>query len=93
MKTWMVAFGLTLAFASVACVGIDPAEDEATDSESALENRPTTPGVTEGGACKINSGPNSGSSGTYDTTTDPGHVWCCTGAGGAGSARAASESR
>ena len=45
----------------------------------------SSPGPSEGGACKITSGPNAGKSGTYDTKTDRTHIWCCTGAGGTGS--------
>jgi len=30
------------------------------------------------GACQINSGLNTGKTGTYDTKQDPGHVYCCT---------------
>ena len=33
------------------------------------------------GACKINSGLNTGKTGTYDTKQDPGHVYCCTNRG------------
>ena len=33
------------------------------------------------GACQINSGLNTGKTGTYDTKQDPGHVYCCTNRG------------
>ena len=33
------------------------------------------------GACKINSGLNTGKTGMYDTKQDPGHVYCCTNRG------------
>ena len=33
------------------------------------------------GACKINSGLNTGKTGTYDTKQEPGHVYCCTNRG------------
>jgi hypothetical protein len=33
------------------------------------------------GACQINSGLNTGKTGTYDTKQDPGHVYCCTNQG------------
>lgn len=86
MKNWMVAVSVSLSVGMFACA-VDPAEEEAASaSEDALDSRPpTTTGVTNGGGCKINSGTNSGSTGTYDTSSDPGHVWCCTGANGSGS--------
>ena len=43
-----------------------------------------TTNVKEGGGCKINGGVNGGKTGTYDTTTDPGHTWCCTKVNGGG---------
>jgi len=33
------------------------------------------------GACQINSGLNTGKTGTYDSKQDPGHVYCCTNRG------------
>lgn len=85
MKNVMVVFGLALSIASVACAGVETAEDEGAASESALDSRPpTTNGVTEGGGCKINSGSNAGTTGTYSKDMD-GYLWCCSGANGTGS--------
>ncbi len=35
-----------------------------------------TGGPKEGGACKVTGGANAGKTGTYDTSSDPGHTWC-----------------
>jgi hypothetical protein len=80
MKWWTV-LGLALCVGAAACAA-DEGED-AQSSESQMRISNSTP--TEGGACKITSGPNAGKTGTYDTTSDPGHTWCCTGANGSGS--------
>lgn len=81
-KRWTV-LALAMCVGLAACAA-DTTDEPSQSSESELQ-RGSGGGVTEGGACKITSGPNAGKSGTYDTTTDPGHTWCCTGAGGAGS--------
>ena len=44
-------------------------------------------------ACRINSGLNAGKTGTYDTTSEPGHTWCCTGSGGTGDCTECGEDR
>ncbi len=84
MKKWWMTAGLVLSLGVAACA-VEEGDDEASSAESSLRmnNTGTTP--TEGGGCKITSGPNSGQTGTYDTTSDPGHVWCCTKPNGGGS--------
>jgi len=77
---WKV-IGLALCIGVASCAADDGEETEA--SSASLRIGPLR-NVQEGGACKIVSGPNAGKTGTYDTTTDPGHVWCCTQPGGGG---------
>ena len=45
------------------------------------------------GACRINVGLNAGKTGTYDTKSDPGHTFCCTGSGGTGDCTECGEDR
>jgi hypothetical protein len=44
-------------------------------------------------ACRINSGLHAGKTGTYDTTSEPGHTWCCTGLAGTGDCTECGEGR
>jgi len=78
-RRWTV-LALALFSGLAACAADTEEPAQSSESDLAIGGG----GVSEGGSCKINSGPNAGKSGTYDTTTDPGHTWCCTGAGGAG---------
>lgn len=91
-----MAFVLALPVLSVvvtACVADEPDDGGVTSEKSALKRGTTTgAGVTNGGGCKITAGSNAGKTGTYDTTTDTGHTWCCTGSGGAGDCTECSSS-
>jgi hypothetical protein len=57
----------------------------ASSAQSTQTQTTTGAGPTNGGACRISGGTNTGKGGTYDTTSDPGHVWCCTRPNGGGS--------
>ena len=66
---------ICLCLVAFACGGTEyDVEDEAFIEEELRISQ--TAGGTDGGACKVTSGTNTGKSGTYETDDD-GYQWCC----------------